>query len=87
MDHDPPEDVVKIFPWIDLIILSGLDKIHIKSRRPATTFAADEGPVFPSHRDGTHGIIRRVVGGFQPPVFQIAAKGLLLIQGIIDGLP
>lgn len=87
MAHDPPEHVVEVLPGINSAILAGFDEAHEKRRRPAASFAPDKEPVFSTHRDRSHGILRQVVVRAETPVFQVAAQGLALIQGIIDGLP
>ena len=40
--HDSPQEVVEVFPGIDVAALAGLDEAHEQSRGPATPFAADE---------------------------------------------
>ena len=87
MAHDPPEHVVEVLPGIDFAVFAGLDEAHEQRHRPAATLASDEEPVFATDRDGLHGILRQVVVGPEPPVFQVAAQGLALIQGVINRFP
>ena len=70
MAHDPPEDVIEVFPRIDITILSGFDVAHEQRRRPPALLASDEEPVFVTDRNGPHGILRQVVVGPQTSVFQ-----------------
>ena len=85
--HDSPEEVVEVFPGVDVTVLAGFDETHEQSRRPAAPFAAHEEPVLSSQCDGPHGIFRQVVVGTEPAVFEIAMQCLFLIEGLIDGLP
>jgi len=40
--HDSPQEVVEVFPGIDVAVFAGLDEAHEQGRGPATPFAADE---------------------------------------------
>jgi hypothetical protein len=73
MAHDPPEHVVEVLPGIDSAILARPDEAHEQRRRPSTPFTSHEEPVLPTQCDRPHGILRQVVVGTEPPVFQVAA--------------
>ena len=86
MSHDPPEHIIEVLPRIDIVILTGLDEAHVQGRRAAGSFAADEQPILSTQSRRPHGILREIVVGPQPAIFDIAAKGCSLIQGVIHGL-
>jgi hypothetical protein len=87
MAHDPPEHVVEVLPGVDSTVLAGSDEAHEQRCRPTAPFASHEEPVLPTQGDRAHGVFRQVVVRPEPPVFQVAAQGLSLIQGVIDRLP
>ena len=84
--HDSPEHVIEILPRIDLAILAGFDQSHEQSSSTTSPFASHENPIFSAQGYRTHGILRKIIVGPQPAIFQITAKSFLLIQGIIHSL-
>ena len=87
MRHDPPEDVVEVFPRIYVAGLAGLDEAEVECGGPTAAFTAGEEPVLASDCERTNRVLGSVVVGFELPVFEEAPEGVLLVEGVVQRGP